>query len=124
LETVKRVPLIRKHFGIVDKNSFYDGKALTEVEWWISYACEYPQLCWGRLRVFSDGTADACFSESEVYGFADRDSAGNFLAEDEYVRFATLDEEDEKMICVKASEISPPSWGDSKSAKFEYLGHY
>jgi hypothetical protein len=124
LEIVKLLSLIRKQFGIVDKNSFYEGKALEEVEWWISYACEFPQICWGRLRVFSDGTADACFSESQVYGFADRDSAGNFLAEDEYIQFATMDEEDEKMIGVKAAEISPPSWDDGKSAQFEYLGQY
>jgi hypothetical protein len=121
---MKLLSLIRKQFGIVDKRSFYEGRALKEVEWWISYACEYPQLCWGRLRVFSNGTADACFSESQIYGFVNPDSAGNFLAEDEYVRFATLSEADEKMIGVKASEISPPTWNDGKSAQFEYLGHY
>jgi hypothetical protein len=116
--------LIRTQFGVVVKHSFYEGKALREVEWWISYACEFPELYWGRLRVFSDGSADVWFGESQIYGFANRDSAGNFLAEDEYIRFATMDEEDEKMIGVKASEISPPSWSDSESARLEYLGQY
>jgi hypothetical protein len=124
LTTVKFLSLIRKRLGIVDKSSFYEGKALKEVEWWISYVCEFPQLYWGRLRVFSDGSADAFFGESQVYGFANRVSAETFLAEDEYIRFATMDEEDEKMIGVKASEISPPAWDDSKSARFEYLGQY
>jgi hypothetical protein len=121
---VKLLSVIRKQFGIVDKDSFYEDKALKEVEWWISYACEFPELHWGRLRVFSDGSADACFSESHIYGFANRDSAENFLAEDEYTRFATLDEEDEKIIGVKASEISPPSWDDITSIEFNYLGEY
>jgi len=35
-----------------------------------------------------------------------------------------MDEEDVKMIGVKASEISPPSWDDSKSAEFQYLSQY
>jgi hypothetical protein len=121
---MKLLSLIRKRFGLVDKNSSYEGKVLDEIEWWISCACEFPELYWGRLRVFLDGSADACFSESQIYGFANRDSAENFLAEDEYTRFATLDREDEEMIGVKASEISPPSWGDGGSAKFKYLGEY
>jgi len=75
---------------VTDKNSFYEGKALKEVEWWISYACRFPELYWGRLRVFSDGSADACFSKSKIYGFANRDSAENFLTEDEYTRLTNV----------------------------------
>jgi len=107
----------------VDKRSFYFGKTITKVEWWISCACEYPDLYWGRLRVFSDGTADAAFDEAKVYGFDDPDSAGYFLSEDEYMRFEGMDEEDAKEIGINPLETSPPAWRTDEFA-FEYLGTY
>jgi hypothetical protein len=80
---------------VLGKHSFYEGKTLNALEWWISYTCEFPELSWGRLRLFSDDSADVWFGESHIYGFNNRHSAENFLAEDEYTRFATLDEEEE-----------------------------
>jgi len=53
----------------IDAKTFYAGKTISEVEWWISSCCKFPEFYWGRLRVFSDGTADAAFDESDVYGF-------------------------------------------------------
>lgn len=76
---------IRKRFGSIDKHSFYEGKALEKVEWWLSYCSEYPDLAWARLRLFSDGSADAAFEESKVYGFDSREYAVYFLSEDEYI---------------------------------------
>ena len=120
---MKLLSLIRKQFGIVDKHSFYEGKTLVEAEWWISYCCTFPDLYWGRLRVFSDGSADASWDETTTYGFDARNYAASFLAEDEYTRFATLDADDEEQIGAKASEMSPPTWKNDPP-KFEYLGTY
>jgi len=106
-----------------DKRSFYEGKTVTRVEWWISYACEFPDLYWGRLRVFSDGTADAAFEESTVYGFDDERFAGFFLGEDEYTRLEGIDEEDANNIGINPCEVSPPAWR-TEDFLFKYLGTY
>ena len=108
----------------MDKLSFYKGKILSKVEWWLSYCSEYPELAWARLRVFSDGSADAAFKEWKVYGFDDRKFASYFLSEDEYMPLDLMDEEDEADIGAKKANISPPSWNDHKRAEFEYLGSY
>ena len=108
----------------MDKRSFYEGKTLAKVEWWLSYCSEYPDLAWARLRVFSDGSADAAFDESKVYGFDDRRYAGYFLGEDEHMPLDSMDEQDESDIGAKKSDISPPAWKDDADAEFEYLGTY
>ncbi|MBD2090605.1 hypothetical protein H6F67_12145 [Microcoleus sp. FACHB-1515] len=108
----------------MDKRSFYAGKTVVKVEWWLSNCSPYPDLYWARLRVFSDGSADAAWAESQVYGFDREEYAGYFLSEDEYMRFDSMDEEDEADIGVKKSEISPPAWQSDESAAFEYLGTY
>lgn len=107
----------------IDAKKFYAGKTLTKVEWWISYVCHYPELYWGRLRVFSDGTADAAFDESDVYGFDEQQYARYFLAEDEYIPLATLDPKDEEHIGAKAADVTPPTWSETP-ASFHYLGTY
>jgi hypothetical protein len=107
----------------IDEKKFYSAKTLTKVEWWISYVCHYPELYWGRLRVYSDGTADAAFDEGDVYGFDDAKYAGYFLGEDEYRPLANLDAEDEENIGAKASEMTPPTWSHTP-ARFHYLGTY
>ena len=107
----------------VNAKKFYSGKTITKVEWWISYACRYPELYWGRLRVFSDGTADAAFDESDVYGFDDPKYARYFLGEDEYTPIDNLNPTDEENLGVKASELTLPIWNDAP-ARFHYLGTY
>ncbi len=118
-----RLLLLCKRVGLMDKRSFYEGKTLAQVEWWLSYCSEYPDLAWARLRVFSDGSADATFEESKVYGFATREYAGYFLSEDEYIPLVSMDAQDEAGIGAKKADISPPSWDDVR-AEFEYLGTY
>lgn len=108
----------------MDKRSFYKNKTLAKVEWWLSYCSEYPNLYWARLRVFSDGSADAAFEESKVYGFDRREYASYFLSEDEYKLFDSIDEQDEVDIGVKKADVSLPSWADDACAEFEYLGRY
>jgi hypothetical protein len=107
----------------MDAKTFYAGKTVSEVEWWISSCCQFPELYWGRLRVFSDGTADAAFDEEDVYGFDDRKYAGYFLAEEEYTRLHTLDAQDEQNIGVKSSELTPPTWSGTPE-RFHYLATY
>jgi hypothetical protein len=114
------ISLLRPAIG---STTFYEGKMVTEVEWWISYVCKSPELYWGRLRVFSDGTADAAFDEETVYGFDDRRFAGYFLAEDEYTPFEALDGDDEVSIGASRSQLSPPMWKEQPS-RFKYLGTY
>ena len=106
----------------IDARAFYSGKTLTKVGWWLS-PHPYPELYWGRLRVFSDGTADAAFDEADVYGFQDANYAGYFLAEDEYTPSENLDARDEEHLGVKASELTPPTWSETP-ARFHYLGIY
>jgi hypothetical protein len=74
--------------------------------------------------VFSDGSADAAFDESSTYGFSDRKYARCFLEEDEYSPVSELDDEDQKRLPAEISDLSTPSWIDSKTAKFKYLGEY
>jgi hypothetical protein len=74
--------------------------------------------------VFSDGSADAAFDESSVYGFKDRKYAGYFLGEDEYSPVSELDDEDQKRLPAEIADLSPPSWMETKTAKFKYLGEY
>ena len=120
---MKVISRIRRQFGVIDKHSFYEGKPLKEVEWWISWAA-LPDVSWARLRVFSDGSADAAFDESTVYGFNDRKYAGYFLGEDEYSPISELEDEDQKRLPTELAALSPPSWSDTDAAKFTYLGEY
>lgn len=101
-----------------------ERKRLVKSEWWISYASAPPDLQWARLRTYSDGTADAAFDPSKVYGFDAERFARYFLSEDEYMRFDLMDEEDEEFMGVRKSELSVPSWGEIESADFEYIGEY
>jgi hypothetical protein len=94
------------------------------VEWWL-HDCDLPSLTWARLRVFNDGTADACWADrAKLYGFAAREFAGYFLAEDEYLRFSGLDKSDALDRGVDLASIEPPVWTDSPEQPFEYLGTY
>jgi hypothetical protein len=106
------------------KDSFYRGKQVVTIEWWVS-DCDLPRLVWARLRVFGDGTADACCEEGgTLFGFNEQPFAGYFLAEDEYRRFACMDEDDEREYGIRLAEIRPPSWSDRPDQPFEYLGTY
>lgn len=109
----------------MDKRSFYEGKTVAKVEWRLSDCSEYPNLLWARLRVLSDGSADAAFfGESLVYGFDREEYASYFLSEDEYIPVDSMDEEDEANIGVKRADLSPPAWPDDADAEFKYLGTY
>jgi len=46
------------------------------------------------------------------------------LSEDEYVRFETLDKDDEKEYGIQLAGITLPEWQDNQEQEFEYLGTY
>ena len=106
---------------------FYRDKTVVATEWWLC-SCSVPNLVWARLRVFNDGTADACWAEgSTLYGFDRREFADFFLAEDEYTSFngpAGWDAEDERETGVIAASTKTPGWEETASQPFEYLGVY
>lgn len=108
----------------MDKLSFYTGKEIAHVEWWL-HDCDLPALTWARLRAFDDGTADACWTEgTTLYGFSAPEFAGYFMAEDEYRRVSSLDDEDAVGLGVNFSVAVPPTWTDTSAQPFEYSGTY
>jgi hypothetical protein len=108
----------------VTEADFYRGKSVVKVEWWL-HDCDLPTLTWARLRVFDNGSADACWGEGTTrYGFDSPEYARSFLAEDEFIRFCDWDAEDEQVYGVLAADVRAPSWADSPGLGFEYLGTY
>ena len=106
------------------KNDFYRDKRVRETEWWL-HSCDLPTLQWARLRVFNDGTADSCFGPHEIlFGFDNRDYAGYFLSEDEYIRLNAMDHEDETEYDVVLATIAAPEWPELDDQDFKYLGTY
>lgn len=106
------------------KAEFYRDKQVASVEWWLD-DCALPALTWARLRVFADGTADACFEDGgTLYGFDHPRSAHYFLAEDEYRRLCSMDDEDDREHGVRFAELKPPKWADRSSQEFKYFGTY
>ena len=78
------------------KADFYKNKSVIETEWWLNVE-SFPELVWGRLRVYSDGTADACFAEGvTLYGFENREHAANLLATDDLSNFSSWGDEEEE----------------------------
>jgi hypothetical protein len=108
----------------MEKEEFYRDKSIIKIEWYLD-DCALPELRWGRLRVFNDGTADSCFEESDkLYGFENRDYASYILSEDEYIQFETMDEENETESGIRLADIVVPEWLESQEQEFEYLGTY
>jgi hypothetical protein len=106
------------------KTEFYQGKSLVETEWWLNREW-LPELVWGRLRVFDDGTADACFAEGvTLYGFENRDHAGRLLSQDDLSRFSDWGEAEEQEYGIRLAEIEPPTWVDAPDQDFIYVGSY
>lgn len=112
------------HSASVTRKEFYKNKAVVKEEWWLSYACEYPNLLWARLRVFADGSADAAFDEDKIYGFDKEESAEFFLSEDEYIRFDLMDDEDREFIGALGVELLPPVWTEDNFLYFKHIGEY
>jgi hypothetical protein len=105
------------------RSDFYQGKSLAETEWWLGD--QLPDLVWARLRVYDDGSADACFAEGvTVYGFESREFAGNFLAQDDQIPFGNWTEEEVAKQGLSLSEIQPPNWVDAPDQEFIYTGTY
>ena len=79
----------------------------------------------GKTQGIPRWTADSCFEEGgKRYGFENRNYASYFLSEDEYVRFETLDKDDEKEYGIQLAGITLPEWQDNQEQEFEYFGTY
>lgn len=119
----------------MSKEQFYSGKEVAIVEWWVGWPSKPDDPRWARLRVFTDGTADACLSGGRaLYGFENRTFASCFLGEDEFCPFAmwnvgdecfvtTWDADDERCYGVRA-DARIPQWTNEMQQGFEYLGAY
>jgi hypothetical protein len=116
---------VKKAIGIEDhaRRLFYDGKTIVQVEWWLSYCSQYPDLYWARIRVLSDGSAEASFDEVKAYGFANHTFAANFISEDEYWHLESFGDQERKEIGAEGVELSPPHWQEAFRS-FEYIGTY
>lgn len=113
----------RPGFGM-DKTRFYSEKTVSRTEWRLD-ECAFPGAVWARLRIFSDGSADACWGQGEkLFGFDSPEYAAYFLGEDEYVRLDGLDADDEREHQIRISDLRAPDWQDSTDQPFEYLGTY
>ena len=106
------------------KVEFYQSKQVVSVERWL-HDCDLPALTWARLRVFTDGTADACWADGgTLYGFDEQRFADYFLAKDENRRLACMDEDDELEYGIRLADVRPPFWSDRLDQAFEYLGTF
>ena len=106
------------------KADFYQNRSVSETEWWLNLEA-LPDLVWARVRVFSDGTADACFAEGvTLYGFENRRHAANLLATDDLSRFGDLGQDEEEDFGISLAEIEPPTWVDPPDQDFVYTGTY
>ena len=83
-------------------------REIEKVQWWLMW-CDFPNLNWARLRVYTDGSADVFDMDGRTSKFANEEDAAQFLAEDEFSELSTLDEEDERELGVPLVSIIPPA---------------
>ena len=105
---------------------FYFNCKIEQIEWWLSWCHEYPNLYWARLRKFSSGKADVLFQdENKTYGFENAEFAGYFISEDEFSIFEDIDDNDRKDLEIpKDILIKMPEWDNTEAQNFEYIGKY
>lgn len=113
----------------MNRERFHRGKHVVSVSFRLDDASLSPErageLGWARLRVFSDGSADACLEGGGTpYGFDRAEFAAYFLAEDEHRRLDGLDEEDVAELGIDPRTFPRPEWRDRPTQPFEYLGTY
>lgn len=105
---------------------FYQNAQVIKVEWWLSWCHEYPDLFWGRLRVFSNGKADVVFQdEDKTYGFINKESAQSFLGEDEFSAIENIDDDDKRDLEIPFDfKIETPNWAEKNFENFIFIGEY
>ena len=69
----------------------------------------FPDLNWARLRVFTDGSADVFDMDGVTHEFSDVEESRMFLAEDEFSKLGSFDEEGEREWGMALRSITPPS---------------
>jgi hypothetical protein len=109
----------------VGREQFYAGKAVRSEEWLVDWRAwdgrRWGPECWGRLRVFSDGTADAWYPGVGVLGYDNVDAARHELSQTGY-----HDWEELKARFPKKPWTAPPAplvaQADDSAEPFRYEG--
>lgn len=83
-------------------------ETIVNESWWLMYCC-FPNLCWTRLQVYSDSSAEVLDSDGSKFKFQNQEEAEYFLLEDEYTRIENLDQEDEQLLGITLDSIEIPS---------------
>lgn len=95
-------------------------------QWWIDESC-LPDESWAELNIFVDNTASVRFvsySDGKLYLFDDFESARNFLLEEEFRCFDSMDELDEIEHGIKLADLSPPSTNSLQTKEILKMGKY
>jgi len=109
----------------IGREQFYAGKTVAREEWLVSaghyFDNRWGEGCWGRLRVFSDGTADAWISGIGSLGYDDEESARRELSQ---AKFFPWEDVRERPYSGRLPEPPPPPVGeaDDPSQPFLYEG--
>jgi hypothetical protein len=96
-------------------------KVLIKEEWWLDWDIldhQFIDVIWARIQVFSNLSAEVFDVDGRTIYFEDETSAANELSEDDYRRFANLDEEDEQDLGVSLADLKPPSFDKKQDLKF------
>lgn len=111
----------------VGREQFYEGKALTREEWlvdWRSWdGVRWKDVRWARVRVFSDGTADAWCRGLGLMGYDTEEDARRELEAAGYSAWEEL--EDRHFLGAVPPPPAPPQGQeDDKAAPFRYRKEY
>jgi hypothetical protein len=74
-------------------------------------------LIWARIQVFSNLSAEVFDVDGRTIYFEDEASAANDLSEDDYRRFANLDEEDEQDLDISLADLESPAFDKKEDLK-------
>ena len=75
---------------------------------WYLMASSFPDLNWAMLKITPDGQAEIFDMDGKLHRFESQKEAEFWLAEDEFIPFDSLDEEDEDDLLVNRTSIAPP----------------
>ncbi len=113
----------------VGREEFYAGKEASRVEWlvnwrdWLHFDGRWGDRCWGRLRVFTDGTADAWSGGVGLLGFDAEGGARSMLGEAGFQAWEAIaswlgDE------CPPPPPAPPAAEADDPKGPFRYEGRH
>ncbi|MBB6522967.1 hypothetical protein [Pseudoteredinibacter isoporae] len=89
------------------------NKEVSEESWWLM-SSSFPDLNWARLRVTSYGEAEVLDMDGVLHRFSSPNAAKEWLLEDEFVSYSSLDGEDEMEYGINLAELVLPSASTAK----------